>query len=78
MLVGNDPARADIRLSDLTVADLHAKIELLCDTAIISCISDETPVIVNDKPVVRALLEERTTLQIGETRMIWELAGSGL
>jgi serine/threonine protein kinase len=74
-LLGSDPRQVDVVLYDGAVAGQHAKIEIVFDTVVISGMGEVHPVIVNSKPAINAALDDGTTLQVGDTRMVWKTNG---
>jgi len=67
--LGND-SRAQLRIRDLTIAPLHARIAYSDGEWQASSLSKESPFYVNDEPVYEAVLEHRDRLRFGRIELM--------
>lgn len=73
VLIGSSPTAVDVLLPDPAVVDVHAQLEFIYDTPIITAIREDQPIVV-DKQIVRSTrLKEYSAVRIGNTHMTWRL-----
>ena len=73
VLIGSDPAQVDIVLAGTEVASVHAQIEFIYDTPIITNMREDKPIIVDKQPVVSTRLKEYSSIHIGNSLTTWRL-----
>ncbi len=73
VLIGRDPSRVDVAVNDPQMEDVHAQIEFVFDTPIITSLIEDKLLIVDGKPTKSTRLREYSNIRIGSTRMTWKL-----
>jgi len=71
MLIGRDPARVDVAADDPEMEPVHAQIEFIYDTPIITSLVEAKPVMVDGHPTRSAGLRPFSILLIGNTKFTW-------
>ena len=73
VLIGRDPAFVDVAADDPEIESVHAQIEFIYDTPIITSLVKNKPVLVDGEPTRSAQLKQFSAILIGNTKMTWRL-----
>ena len=71
VLIGRDPALVDVAADDPEIEPVHAQIEFIYDTPIVTGLVENKPIMVDGHPTRSAGLRPFSILLIGNTKLTW-------